>query len=104
MAYLGQLFNLDPLIILDSNSLFDTIITLHENREYLLQQTVQFIRNIFESRDLLVIIWVQRLANMADALTKRNLTMHILLDCIFNDGELTIPSHEFHDVNSADWI
>lgn len=35
----------------DSKGLFDTIITMHEGREYILQQTVQRIYDSFESRD-----------------------------------------------------
>lgn len=104
LSDLGRGFQLDHVIIVDSKSLFDTITTLHENREYRLRQTVQRIRDSFESRDITAIRWVQTFANLADSLTKRNPTMHRLLNKILTTGILQIPRHEFREVNSTDWI
>lgn len=41
---------MDHVIIVDSKSLYDTITTLHENRDYRLRQTVQRKRDSFESK------------------------------------------------------
>lgn len=61
-------------------------------------------REIFESRNLLAFRWVQTFTDIANTFTKRNPTMHRLHSRIFNDGKLTTPSDEFHEVNSADCV
>jgi hypothetical protein len=70
----------------DSRGLFDTITTLHEAREYRLRQTVQRIRDSFESRQLDVLRWVRGILNVADALTKRNVESWRRLNRLLADG------------------
>jgi hypothetical protein len=70
----------------DSRGLFDTITTLHEAREYRLRQTVQRVRDSFESRRLDVLRWVRGFLNVADALTKRNVESWRRLNRLLADG------------------
>lgn len=89
---------------IDSKGLYDTITTLHEGREYRLRQTVQRIRDSFESGELDTLKWVQGIANIADALTKRNTTMHRTLNRIASTGRLVLPTHNSFELNSAEWV
>lgn len=66
MADLVKHSNLEHASIVYSKSLFQTITTVHENRDYLLGQTVQNIRGSFESRNLSAIRWVHTFSNIAD--------------------------------------
>ena len=61
---------------IDSNALKETITTLHESTEYRLRQTVQRLRNSFEARQLNILRWIPGTENIADALTKRNITLY----------------------------
>lgn len=94
---------MDHEMIVDSKSLYDTITTLHEGKEYRLRQTVQRIRDSFESHNLNKIRWVQTHANISDALTKRNPRMHRVLNNIFVDGTLQLPAHDSFEVDSISW-
>lgn len=87
----------------DSKALFDTITTLHECREYRLRQTVQQIRDSFETKELNQIRWIQGHANVADALTKYNPVMHRLMNDVYSSGLLLLPNHHCHEVDSATW-
>lgn len=87
----------------DSKGLYETITTLHEGREYRLIQTVQRIRDSFESEELDVIRWVQGFANIADALTKHNPTSFKLIGRVFSCGILCLPTHESYSLDSSDW-
>lgn len=87
----------------DSKALFDTITTLHECREYRLRQTVQQIRDSFESRELNEIRWIQSHANIADALTKHNPEMHRLLNRVATSGTLVLPNHLSQELDSTTW-
>lgn len=72
----------------DSKALWDTITTLHEGKEYRLRQTVQRLRNSFESKETNVIRWIPRRDNLADVLTNRNLQMWERLNKICATGFL----------------
>lgn len=87
----------------DSKALFDTVTTLHDGKKYRLRQTVQQIRDAFESRELNQIRWIQKHANIADALTKYNAEMHKLLNRATTTGFLDLPNHLSHKVDSSTW-
>ncbi len=87
----------------DSKSLFDTITTLHEGREYRLRQTVQGIRDSFESREMDMLRWVEGKVNIADALTKQNANTQKLLNRVAITGKLTLPNHKSFGLNSKTW-
>lgn len=59
------------ILHVDSRGLFDTISTLHDGKEYRLRQTVQRIRDSFESGDIDILRWIPTGVNVADTLTKR---------------------------------
>lgn len=90
-------------LIVDSKGLYDTISTLHEGEDYRLKQTVQRIRDSFESGDIDVLRWVQGKANIADALTKRNREMHRMLSKITRTGRMDLPRHRYFDLDSKTW-
>ena len=92
------------VLIVDSKGLFDTITTLHDGREYRLRQTVQRIRDSFESQDINVMRWVQGPANVADALTKRSTHSHRLLNRIVSTGKLLLPQHRSFELDSEHWV
>lgn len=91
------------VLSIDSKGLYDTITTLHEGREYRLRQTVQRIRDSFESGELDTLRWVQGIVNIADALTKRNTTMHRMLNRIAVNGKLELPTHKSFELHSKEW-
>lgn len=74
----------------DSHGLFDTITTLHDSKEYRLRQTVQRIRDSFESRELDVLRWIRGFLNVADALTKRNPDSWRRLNTLLSEGIFNI--------------
>lgn len=88
---------------MDSRGLFDTITTLHEGRDYRLRQTVQRIRDSFESRELDTLRWIKGSANIADALTKRNPVLYRLLNDIFIDSRLYVNLAEGVQLSSVFW-
>lgn len=88
----------------DSKGLFDTVTTLHEGRDYRLRQTVQRIRDSFESQELNVLRWVQGPVNVADGLTKRNPNSQRLLMRLLNSGVLQLPIHDTFAVDSEQWV
>jgi len=83
--------------------LYDTITTLHEGRDYRLRQTVQRIRDSFESEDLNALRWIQGKVNLADALTKRNPQTHRMLNRVARNGLLDLPPHMSLQLNSGTW-
>lgn len=93
----------EHILNVDSKGLFDTITTLHDGKEYRLRQTVQRIRDSFEAKELNVLRWIQGHVNIADALTKRNTTMHRLLNKILSTGRLVLPNHRSFELNSDVW-
>lgn len=87
----------------DSKALWDTITTLHDGKEYRLRQTVQRIRNSFESQELDAIRWIPGKDNVADALTKRNVQMHKKLNDICVSSILKINLNVGHLVDKEHW-
>lgn len=53
----------------DSKTLFDLVTTLHVGKENRLRQTVQQIRDAFESKELNQVLWIRNHANIAESLT-----------------------------------
>lgn len=87
----------------DSNALKDTITTLHEGTEYRLRQTVQRIRNSFESGKLDVLRWIPGTENVADALTKRNNALYRKLNEICVSGWLSVDLSLGYAVDIDAW-
>lgn len=87
----------------DSHALYDTITTLHEGRDFRLRQTVERIRNSFESCDLDTLRWIPGHLNIADALTKRNLQLFEKLNKICTSGELDIDFDVGKEHDSIKW-
>ena len=90
-------------LLIDSNALFQTMTTLHEGREYRLRQTVQQLRDSFESQELNRIRWIQGKANLADALTKQNPETLKILHHVMATGRLELPNHASHELDSSLW-
>jgi len=95
---------LKHVLHVDSRALYDTITTLHEGKEYRLRQTVERIRNSFESKELDVLRWIPGNINIADALTKRNIAMHRLLNKVAVDGSLCIDVDNGYELDSETWV
>lgn len=87
----------------DSNGLWDTVTTLHEGREYRLRQTVQRIRNSFESGETNVIRWIPGPLNISDALTKFTTQMFKKLDETLSSGYLKIDISIGKTVDQDQW-
>lgn len=81
------------ILTVDANGFHDNISTLHEGREYRLKQTVQRIRDSFESGDVDILRWEQGCANIANAVTKRNMNKHRLQNRIIRAGTVALPKH-----------
>lgn len=92
------------LIMVDSKALYDTITTLHEGKEYRLRQTVQRLRDSFESREMDVLRWVPGCVNIADALTKRNPFTRRLMSKVCSTGRLSLPTHRSLELDSSEWV
>ena len=90
-------------IVVDSKGLFDTISTLHEGREYRLRQTVQRIRDSFESKEVDVIRWIPGIRNVADSLTKRNVKLWNDLNGICATGILDSELLQGQSHDSTEW-
>lgn len=75
-------------LLFDSRGIHDTITTLHDSKEYRLRQTVQRMRDSFESHDLDVLRWIRGIFNIADRVTKRNAQTWRLLSDVLNSGLL----------------
>ena len=73
-------------LYVDSKALYDTSTTTHDATEYRLRQTVQRIRDSFESSELDALVWIPGPSNVADALTKRNVDLQLKLDRMCNTG------------------
>ena len=95
---------MEHTLCVDSNGLYDNITTLRDGNDYRMRQTVQRIRDFFQSKELSRLRWIPGKVNIADALTKRNPVMHRLLNRIANDGYLEFPPHDIKEVSSETWI
>ena len=76
----------------DSNGLFDTVTTLHDGCEYRMRQTVQCIRDSFETLAPDALVWIPGRDNVAGALTKRYAELQLKLDLLCTTGIL--PAYE----------
>lgn len=92
-----------PKLNVDSKGVYDTITTLHEGRDYRLRQTVQRIRDSFESGDLDYLRLIQGFVNIADSLTKKNYVSQRLLNRIAYTGMLKLPTHRYFEVDNKTW-
>lgn len=87
-------------LTLDSRALFDTISTLLECREYRLRQTIQMLRNSFESGNLHLIRWIPWTKNVSDVLTKRTVKLSFLLNSMCTSGTIIVDLLQGYLVNS----
>lgn len=90
-------------LTVDSRALYDTITTLHESTEYRLRQTVQRIRNSFQSQELDVMRWIPGTGNIADALTKRDKALYKKVNELCADGLLNVKLNSGYEVDSETW-
>ena len=74
----------------DSRSLFDTITTQHETKDFRLRQAVRSLRERYEAGDISTLRWIAGKANPADALTKRGASTNTLLSTMRTTGKLSI--------------
>lgn len=61
------------------------------------------IQDAFESEELNHIRFIQRHANIADALTKHNPKMHKPLTMVVTTGVLELPNHQPCELDSTTW-
>lgn len=87
----------------DSKGLSDKTTTLHDGKDYRLRQTVQGIRDSFESGELDSAVWTRETANIGDALKKRDARMHGILNEILSNGLSTLPQHSSFSLDSDTW-
>ena len=95
--------NARHVLHVDSRGLYETITTLHDGKEYRLRQTVERIRNSFDSGELDVLRWIPGKINIADALTKRNIVLYRMLNKIATTGKLSIDVHHGYELHSRTW-
>lgn len=74
------------ILTVDSNGLYSTITTLHEGHDYRLRPTVSRIRDSYENGEISVMQWIPGKFNLADALTKRNLSTYKQLNDAMVNG------------------
>lgn len=90
-------------VVVDSKGLFDTLTTLHEGKDYRLRQTVQRIRDSFDSGEMDSLMWVKGKVNIADVLTKHNPVMHRLLNRAMVSGIYDVSNFQSFQLDSATW-
>ena len=91
------------LLNTDSRSLYDTITTLHDGKEYRLRQTVERLRNSFESGELDMIRWIPGTTNVADALTKRCISMYRKLNRMCVHGRMDLDLSTCYTLDNKTW-
>lgn len=91
------------ILHVDSRGLFDTISTLHDGKEYRLRQTVQRIRDSFESGDIDILRWVPTGQNIADGLTKRCPSIQRKFNTSTSQGTLTIDQTKIRELIRKEW-
>ena len=74
----------------DSRSLFDTITTQHESKDFPLRQAVRSLRESYEAGELSTLRWIAGKTNPADALTKRGAYTAPLLSTMCCTGGLSV--------------
>ena len=77
-------------LIVDSKSLFDTITTQHETKDFRLRQAVQSLRERYELGEITTLRWIAGKVNPADALTKRTASTAPLLSNMCHQGRLCV--------------
>ena len=75
---------------MDSQSLFDTITTPHETKDFLLRQAVTSLRKRYEVGDISVLRWIAGKTNPAEALAKRGASTSSLLSKMCTTGKLSV--------------
>jgi hypothetical protein len=62
---------INTVIFVDSNSLYSTLQTLQQNKDFRLRKIVTRIRNTYEEGLIFDLRWIPGILNLADCLTKR---------------------------------
>lgn len=79
------------------------ITTLHDGTDYRLKATMQRLGDKFDSGALDALRWIQKHANISNALTKKNMEMHKLLNKIAINTLLDVSNHRSQDLHSLEW-
>lgn len=87
---------------MDYKGLYDTVKKLHEGREYRLRQTVQRIRDSFESEELDLLKCIEGFANMANPSTKHNPGSCKLIIKTPNSGLFYMPRQDSYTLESSE--
>lgn len=75
-------FTVRHILHVDIKRIYDTITTLHDGKDYRLHQTLQRIRDFFESGFIDVLTWIAGVVKISDPLTKYNPDISKLLNKI----------------------
>ena len=84
---------IDHKLLVDSRSLYDSISTKHDMKEFRLRQAVESLRTSFELGEFATLRWIAGKANPADAITKRNPSTGPLLSEMCVTGRLVVNFH-----------
>lgn len=103
MSELSKGRQVEHTLHVDSKGLLNTITTIHNGREYRLRQTVQRISSRFKAGETDIILWVQRKAKIADALTKWSPEMKKTLSNTIYTENLLLPEHESKEHKTAQY-
>lgn len=85
-----------------SKGFFHTIGTLHGSKEHRLRQTVQLIRDNFDSNDIEVRLWLPTEDNLVDLLTKHNNLLQRTFKNVCANGKLTVTNNHIRKLNIAE--
>lgn len=91
------------LIFVDSRGPWDTITTLHGNKEFRLRKTVVLIRDSFESRDFDELTCIRGMDILSDALRNLNLQSWDRLETAMSSGILCKAFKEACTQKSSKW-
>lgn len=86
-----------------SKGLDDKIKRHHEGNDYRLRQTVQLIRDSFQSEDLDSLKLIEGFVNLADPLTKHNPASFKPISTVLTSGKLELPNHDSYTLYCSEW-
>jgi hypothetical protein len=81
---------IETIILVDSNSLYTTLQTLHQNKDFRLRKVVTRIRDTYEERVICDLRWIPGKLNLADCLTKRNDALAGELDRVLRENTFSV--------------
>jgi hypothetical protein len=77
------------VVLVDSNSLYTTLQTLHNNKYFRLRKVVTRIRDVYEEGLISDLRWIPGILNLGDCLKKRNDTVAMVLDSVCHDNKFS---------------